>query len=72
MDGMKKRLAISAMVGAGNFVVVFLVFKFVAGRHPQQNSMLGFAVLYGLLFGLINALVTFGVGAALKHSSDSN
>jgi hypothetical protein len=50
MDGMKKRLAISAMVGAGNFVVVFLVFKFVAGRHPQQNSMLGFAVLYGLLF----------------------
>lgn len=76
MAEMKRRLAISAGVGIVTFVVVVLVFRVVhwhlaSVRPPGTNWIPGFAApLYGVLFGAINAAVTFGVGLALKEPSD--
>jgi hypothetical protein len=76
MAEMKRRIALPALVGIVTFVSVVIEFmvihRHLASVRPSGSSwMPGFAApLYGVLFGVINAAVTFGVGLALQEPSD--
>ncbi len=69
MAGMKKRIAMAALVGAITFLIVYIESNVIYTHGPHHNAPLrSMAPIYAALLGAISAATTFGISFALAKS----